>query len=91
LFALNVEKKVKQPESLFMLERAFGQRSAPSQAYPDYLDLRERSRSFESLVSYDIMGSVGLDTGSGNPSVVWPGRDWWAIRWASPRVPLWLG
>ena len=64
--------KVKQPESLFMLERVFGSRTAPSQSYLDYLDLRERSRSFESLVSYDIVGSVGLDTGSGNASVVWP-------------------
>src|SRR5580658_3737226 len=64
--------KVQHPESLFMLERNFGQRSTPSQSYMDYLDLRDRSRSFESLVTYDITGSVGLDTGNGNPSVVWP-------------------
>ena len=64
--------KVQHPESLFMVERNFGQRSAPSQSYMDYLDLRDRSRSFDSLISYDITGSVGLDTGSGNPSVVWP-------------------
>lgn len=64
--------KVQHPESLFMVERYFGTRSAPSEAYPDYLDLRDRSRSFESLVTYDIPGSVGLDTGSGTPSVVWP-------------------
>ena len=63
---------VSHPESLFMLQRAFGARSTPSQAYPDYLDLRDQNRSFESLVSYDIMGGVGLDTGTGNPSVVWP-------------------
>ena len=31
-----------------------------------------QNRSFESLVSYDIVGGMGLDTGSGNPSVVWP-------------------
>src|SRR5271155_2431527 len=60
------------PENLYMLERAFERGSTPSQSYPDYLDLRDRNRSFESLVSYDIQGSVGLDTGSGNPSVVWP-------------------
>src|SRR5271170_523750 len=60
------------PENLYMLERAFERGSTPSQSYPDYLDLRDRNRSFESLVSYDIQGSVGLDTGSGNPSVAWP-------------------
>ncbi len=63
---------VPNPENLYMLERAFERGSAPSQAYPDYLDLRDQNRSFESLVSYDIIGGVGLDTGSGNASVVWP-------------------
>jgi predicted permease len=63
---------VPHSENLFMLERAFGADSSPSQAYPDYVDLRERNRSFESLVSYYIMGPAGLDTGGGNPSVVWP-------------------
>ncbi len=64
--------KVPNPESLYMLERAFERGSTPSQAYPDYIDLRDRNHSFESLVSYDIVGPVGLDTGGGNPSVVWP-------------------
>ncbi len=63
---------VPHPENLYMLERAFERGSTPSQAYPDYLDLRDRNRSFESLVSYDIQGGVGLDTGDGRPSVVWP-------------------
>ena len=58
--------------SLFMLERADGAGTNPSQSYLDYLDLRQQNRSFESLVSYDIVGGVGLDTGSGSPSVVWP-------------------
>ena len=43
----------------------------PSQSYPDYLDLRDRNRTFESLVTFQIIGPVGLDTG-GNPSVAWP-------------------
>jgi hypothetical protein len=58
--------RVPHPESLFMLQRAYGERSAPSQSYPDYLDVRDQNRSFESLVSYDIIGGVGLDTGSNN-------------------------
>jgi predicted permease len=43
----------------------------PSQSYPDYQDLRDRNRTFESLVTFQIIGPVGLDTG-GNPSVAWP-------------------
>ena len=41
-------------------------------SYPDFFDWRTRNHSFESLISYDIVGGVGLDTGSRNPSVVWP-------------------
>jgi len=63
---------VPHPENLFMLERAYGSDTTPSESYPDYLDLRDRNRSFDSLVLYDIMGGVGLDTGHGNPSVLWP-------------------
>jgi predicted permease len=43
----------------------------PSQSYLDYVDLRDRNRTFESLVTYNLVGSVGVDTG-GNPSTVWP-------------------
>jgi predicted permease len=63
---------VPHPETLFMLERAYGSDASPSESYPDYRDLRDRNRSFDSLVLYNIMGGVGLDTGHGNPSVVWP-------------------
>jgi predicted permease len=63
---------VPHAESLFMLERDYGADRNPSQAYLDYLDLRQQNRSFESLASYDIVGGVGLDTGGGNPSVAWP-------------------
>jgi len=63
---------VPHPENLFMLERFYGSETTPSESYPDYLDLRDRNRSFDALVLYDIMGGVGLDTGHGNPSVVWP-------------------
>ena len=63
---------VPHPENLFMLERAYGADTSPSESYPDYRDLRDRNRSFDSLVLYNIMGGVGLDTGHGNPLVVWP-------------------
>ena len=40
-----------------------------SHSYPDYLDLRDRNRSFEDLAAYDI-SQAGLDTGK-DPSHVW--------------------
>ncbi|HEY3851058.1 MAG TPA: ABC transporter permease, partial [Steroidobacteraceae bacterium] len=64
--------KVPHPENLLMVERTFGAETTPSQSYPDYRDLRDMNRSFDALMTYDIMGGVGLDTGSGNPAVVWP-------------------
>jgi len=63
---------VPHPDNLFMVERAFGSDTSPSHSYPDYRDLRDQNHSFDQLVSYNIMGGVGLDTGSGNPAVVWP-------------------
>ena len=42
-----------------------------SQSYLDYVDLRDRNRSFESMVLYDIVGPVGVDTG-GNATTAWP-------------------
>ena len=39
------------------------------QSYPDYLDLRDRNRSFDDLAAYNI-AQVGLDTGN-NPSQRW--------------------
>src|ERR1700679_3129673 len=63
---------VPHADSLFMIERIYGSDSSPSQSYPDYRDLRDQNHSFEQLVTYDIMGGVGLDAGSGKPAVVWP-------------------
>ena len=40
-----------------------------TQSYPDYLDLRDRNRSFDDLVAYDI-AQVGLEMGE-NPSRAW--------------------
>lgn len=58
---------VPKAESLYMIER--GKDHGGTQSYPDYLDLRDRNRSFESLAAYDIT-QAGLDTG-GSPSRTW--------------------
>jgi len=58
---------VPQAQNLFMVQRF----DFPSQSYPDYVDLRDRNRTFDSLVDYNIIGPVGVDTG-GNPSTAWP-------------------
>src|SRR5580658_1608112 len=63
---------VPHSDNLFMVERNYLFETTPSQSYPDYLDLRDRNHGFDSLVTYNITGGVGLDTGSGNPAVVWP-------------------
>ncbi len=53
--------------NLYMVQR----RQWPSQSYLDYIDLRDRNRTFESLAACSIFGAVGVDTG-GNPSTAWP-------------------
>ena len=58
---------VPQSQSLYMIEN--GKDKSPMQSYPDYVDLRDRNRSFDSLVTYNIT-PAGLDSG-GNPSAVW--------------------
>ena len=47
--------KVPHPQTLYMVQRF----QYPSQSYLDYLDLRDRNRSFESLVGYNIIGPSG--------------------------------
>ena len=59
---------VPQPESLWAIERK-ASFVDPSQSYPDYLDIRERNRSFEDLAGYTA-DEAGLDTGQ-NPSAAW--------------------
>ena len=53
---------VPQPESLFIIQHG-------SDSYPDYLDLRERNRSFDDVAVFAIRQS-GLDTGK-DPTNVW--------------------
>jgi predicted permease len=43
----------------------------PSQSYPDYIDLRDRNRTFSYMVTIDLVGPVGVDFG-GNPTTAWP-------------------
>src|SRR6202049_2235202 len=58
---------VPDAESLKLLER--GGDKELGYSYPDYLDLRDRNRSFDGLAAYNI-SQVGLDTGK-NPSRAW--------------------
>jgi predicted permease len=58
---------VPHAESLWGLER--GTDRAVNQSYPDYLDLRDRNRSFDDLAAYNV-APVGLDTGN-NPTSAW--------------------
>src|SRR6202047_2471781 len=61
---------VPQAHSLYIIERPSDKDS--SQSYPNYLDLRDRNRSFDGLAAYNI-DQVGLDTGK-NPSRAWAYR-----------------
>jgi len=58
---------VPQAESLYQLFR--GKDKAGEQSFPDYLDLRDRNRSFDELAAFSG-AVVGLDTGA-NPSSAW--------------------
>jgi predicted permease len=58
---------VPQEESLYAIEHASDKTGNLS--YPDYLDLRDRNRSFDGLAAYNI-AAAGLDTGT-NPSRAW--------------------
>ncbi|HWC18480.1 MAG TPA: ABC transporter permease [Terriglobales bacterium] len=56
LHPLNVPKA----ETLYQLER--GKDKAGNFSFPDYLDLRDRNRSFDGLIAWNVT-AVGLDTG----------------------------
>jgi predicted permease len=58
---------VPQSESLYGLQFGGGHRGALS--YPNYVDFRDRNRSFDGLAMYQ-MTRVGLDTGK-NPTRAW--------------------
>jgi predicted permease len=56
---------VPNAQSLFTIE----DRGDSLNSYPDYLDLRDRNRSFDGVLAYNIQ-EAGLNTG-GDPSSVW--------------------
>jgi predicted permease len=58
---------VPDADSLYGIVR--GNSQTMSESYPDYLDMRDRNRSFEALTAYNV-NAVGLDTGN-DPSPVW--------------------
>ena len=58
--------KVPREESLYAVWRA---NQSASESYPDYVDLRDRNRSFADLAAYNV-AVAGLDT-EGRPSRVW--------------------
>jgi len=58
---------VPRAQSLYAIQR--GNVTYIVQSYPDYIDLRDRNRSFDGLAAYTI-AQAGLDTGK-NPSTAW--------------------
>ena len=58
---------VPQSQRLFTIQH--GQDPSPLQSYPDYLDLRDRNRSFDGVIAY-AFSRVGLNTG-GEASTAW--------------------
>jgi hypothetical protein len=60
-------QNVPQAESLYGIEH--GSDKSTWESYPDYLDLRDRNRSFDGLAAFTL-GKAGLDTGN-DPSSVW--------------------
>jgi predicted permease len=60
-------RNVPQARSLYGIEH--GSDKASWESYPDYLDLRDRNRSFDGLAAFTL-AQAGLDTGK-NPASVW--------------------
>jgi hypothetical protein len=53
-------------QNLYQIERAKGE---PSESYPDYVDLRDRNRSLDGLIAYE-MSTAGLDS-DGRTAPIW--------------------
>ncbi len=57
------------PDAQSLYELQHGDEASSYESYPNYLDLRDRSRTFDSIIASNII-SVGLDTGD-NPTRSW--------------------
>jgi len=79
---------VPQARSLYMVQRVGrDQAVSPSQAYPDYLDLRDRNHSFAALATYSIVGELGVNSGGATPSAsLWPCCCWDSSPYRSPQT-----
>jgi predicted permease len=64
-----VLRPVDVPEGRNLYQIEVGKGHSPGMSYPDYVDLRNRNRSFDGLIAYEI-STAGLNT-DGNPSPVW--------------------
>jgi len=62
---------VPDAQTLYQVQRSFQNMQVPSHSYLNYIDLRDRNRTFAGLAEFMIIGAVGVDTG-GNPSTAWP-------------------
>src|SRR5262249_47975628 len=58
---------VPRAQSLYAIQRVGA--LSPTQSYPDYLDLRDRNRSFDSLAAFTIF-KAGVGTGD-RPTSAW--------------------
>ena len=60
---------VPHSQDLLMVEREVRKENTPQQSYPDYLDLRDRNRSFDGLIAYTLLpASLNI---TGNASSIW--------------------
>ena len=57
------------PDAESLYEVQHGDEASSYESYPNYLDLRDRNRTFDSVIASNIV-SVGLDTGD-NPTRSW--------------------
>ncbi|HEX8896116.1 MAG TPA: ABC transporter permease, partial [Terriglobales bacterium] len=59
---------VPQAQSLYTIERSSDRMA--NESYLNYLDLRDRNRTFDDLAAFNVAGQAGIDTGA-NPSRAW--------------------
>ena len=59
---------VANPSRLYQLQHA--NETSSYESYPDYIDLRDRNRSFDNVMAFTA-DEVGLDSGQGDPSEIW--------------------